>query len=38
MRSVSIVNEFTDKLRKKTTIEILDRIADSKLEQEKGSE
>ena len=38
MRLVSIVNEFTDRLKEKANIEILDRIADSKLEQEKGSE
>lgn len=35
MSSVSLVNEFTGKLRKKANIEILDRIADSKLEQEQ---
>lgn len=34
IRSVSIVNQYTDKLKKKATIEILDRIADNKLEQE----
>jgi parvulin-like peptidyl-prolyl isomerase len=35
IRSVSIVNQYTDKLKKKATIEILDRIADNKLEQER---
>ncbi len=36
MRSVAMVKEFTDKLRTKAAVDILDRFADSKLEQERG--
>jgi parvulin-like peptidyl-prolyl isomerase len=35
MRSVSILNDYTDKLREKARIEIFDRMADNKLGQEK---
>ncbi len=36
MRSVLIISRFSDELKKKAQVEILDRIADNKLEQEKS--
>jgi len=38
MNSVAMIDEFTGKLRKKAHIDILDRIAESKLEQEQPEE
>jgi len=36
MRSVAMVRGFVDRLRAKAVVDILDRLADSKLQQELG--